>query len=103
MRVSLFNSEKPKKFQFHNRFYDPEKVERERRHKRYSKKKGEAEFDKDEFRSELQHRWSLKRESKLPFNQRISSTKRIILTFVVLIIVLALFYLLAMITYNLTK
>lgn len=100
MRISLFRTEKPRQFSYQNRYHDPEREERERRHKRYNTKKEDLKYDKDEFRQELKHRWSLQRESNLPFNQRISSVKRIILTIVILIIVLALLYLLANVVYN---
>lgn len=99
MRISLFKTDKPRQFKYHSRYYNPDKADRERRHKRYNAKKGEREFDKDEFREELKYRWSMQRESQLPFNKRVSSIKRIILVLVILIIVLALMYLLARVIY----
>lgn len=102
MRISLFNSEKAKKFQFQSRYYDAEKEERERRHRRYNKKSGDNTYNSEELRQELKYRWNLKRESNLPFNQKVSSVKRIILIIVILICVLALLYLLGMLAYNLS-
>lgn len=79
MKITMFKTREPKKFNFKTRYYDAEAEERKRRLNRSMQSKDDYEYNTDAFKEEMQYRWDLHRDSKLGFNKNNTSVNRILL------------------------
>lgn len=94
MGIVFFKRNIHKQFDFKNRYYDPDKEARDLR-----KRRAEADKDsfvKEDFRAELQYRWSLNRASNLPTNQRYTNIRRMLVLLLIAAIIVVIMYLLGM-------
>ncbi len=87
MKVTMFKSRQPKQFNFKSRYYNPEEDERKRRLEKSMRKKGEYDFDAEDFKSEMKYRWGLHRESKSDFNKNNTSLNKVLLFALLAVIV----------------
>ncbi len=78
MRLTLFKTEKPKRFEFKPRYYDPQKEDLDRRVARAKREIEAAEKNetREELRHRLRHAWGLQ-EHRASLNR--TSNMRIIL------------------------
>lgn len=97
MAIVFFKRNKPKQFDFKNRYYDPDEEARERRRRKMDERKKD-EFNKEDFRDELRYRWSLNRESNLPFNERYTNFRRMLVLVIIAGLLIAIIYLIGMYT-----
>jgi hypothetical protein len=88
----MFKRPKPKQFNLKTRYYNPEEEKREKRKQKIARSQESYDFNPDQFREELSYRWSLHRESKSSFNQKNTSTHRLLLYLLLAAALVALLY-----------
>ena len=87
MKVTMFKSRTPKKFNFKTRYYNPEEDERKRRLAKSMRTKDDYDFNADEFKDEMKYRWGLHRESQSDFNKDNTSINRVLLFMLIVAII----------------
>ncbi|MCK5845829.1 MAG: hypothetical protein KAG84_00200 [Bacteroidales bacterium] len=92
MKVTMFNTRKPKQFNLKSRYHNPEEDERKRRLEKSMRKKEDYDFDANEFKEEMKYRWGLHRESKSEFNKSNTSLNKVLLFGLFAAIVIALIW-----------
>jgi hypothetical protein len=95
MAIVFFKREKPRQFEFKNRYFDPDQEARDRR-KRKMEERDKNDFNENDFRDELRYRWSLNRESNLPFNEKYTSLRRMLVLIIIALALVAGMYLIGM-------
>ena len=89
MASSFFKPTKPRAFNFQARYYDPDKERIEMRKRRQERKAENYDFDSEDFKSEMQTRWSLNRESNSSFNTKYTSLNRFLVMVLIAAVIIA--------------